>query len=167
VSQLFFSSLGLKMGQFVKFVLAFALLLACSGCILVPILDSVNRSGITRQQRVDQLPPAVKGFQDALFWGDQQRALAMVPPESQSVVSAIIQKLPEDERVVDAKMLSADYGEDAYDAQVLVRLRSFSPSSLVIVERKQQQSWRFDLGGGWQVVNLKNIDNHKEHGLPR
>lgn len=127
------------------------------GCIFVPILDGFNHSGVTSGQRAAKLPKAVKEFQDYVFWGDMEQALAMAEPEYRKEIRGALAKLPKDERVVETKMLSADYSEDVYDADVVVQTKSFDKRTLAVRERNIAQKWVFYIGSGWVIKELNEV----------
>jgi hypothetical protein len=127
------------------------------GCIFVPILDGFNNTGVTSGQRAAKLPKAVKEFQDYVFWGDVDKALAMAEPEYRKELSQSLMKLPKEERVVEIKMLSADYSEDAYDADVVVQTKSFDKRTLAVHERNVAQKWVFYIGSGWVIKELNEV----------
>lgn len=132
-------------------------LLFFQGCVFVPILDGFNHSGVTSGQRAAKLPKAVQEFQDYVFWGDMEKALAMAEPENRKEIRQSLTKLPKDERVVEAKMLSADYSEDAYDADVVVQTKSFDKRTLAVRERNIAQKWVFYIGSGWVIKELNEV----------
>jgi hypothetical protein len=132
-------------------------LVSLQGCIFVPILDGFNQSGVTSGQRAAKLAKTVKEFQDYVFWGDVDKALAMAEPEHRKEIGKSLQKLPKDERVVETKMLSADYSEDVYDADVVVQTKSFDKRTLAVHERNIAQKWVFYMGSGWVIKELNEV----------
>jgi hypothetical protein len=141
--------------SFIHFLLLLALLILClNSCLLVPVVDSINKTGITRQQRVEQLAPAIQHFQSNLFWGERDRALAFAPSNKQERLRSIIRSFPDDQRIVDAKLVETEFTNEAYKAKVTLKVRSYLPSNLIISERKQYQTWSFELGTGWQIIDL-------------
>jgi hypothetical protein len=150
--------IGLK-GLMARLVLVFVTVsfLFFQGCIFVPILDGFNHSGVTSGQRAAKLPKAVQEFQDYVFWGDMEKALAMAEPEFRKDIRQSLTKFPKDERVVETKMLSADYYEDAYDADVIVQTRSFDKRTLAVRERNIAQKWVFYIGSGWVIKELSEV----------
>ncbi len=132
-------------------------IVSLQGCIFVPILDGFNQSGVTSGQRAAKLSKTVKDFQDFVFWGDVEKALAMADPDYRKEISKALQKLPKDERVVETKMLSADYSEDAYDADVVVQTKSFDKRTLAVHERNVAQKWVFYMGSGWVIKEMNEV----------
>lgn len=146
---------GLK--RCLVFLLLTCGLLFLEGCIFVPILEGFNHSGVTSGQRAAKLPKAVQEFQDYVFWGDMEKALAMAEPEYRKIIRASLTMLPKEERVVETKMLSADYSEDAYDADVVVQTKSFDKRTLAVRERNIAQKWVFYIGSGWVIKELNEV----------
>jgi hypothetical protein len=129
----------------------------CAGCIMVPIIDTFNRSGLTAEQRTAKLPLAVKDFQDAVFWGETQLALRAVVPEARNKIRQVLERFPGEERVVESKMVSADYGEEAYEAEVVVETKSYPKESLIVHKRRAFQRWEFHIGTGWRLLDLREL----------
>jgi hypothetical protein len=125
--------------------------LSLQGCIFVPVLDTFTRSGLTPHQRAAELPKTVKNFQDFVFWGDLNKALDMVVPQERKAINQALLSIPSNERVVEAKLISADYSEDVYDADVIVQTKSFNKNTLAVHERNIKEKWEYHLGTGWQM----------------
>jgi hypothetical protein len=130
---------------------------AFTSCIFVPVIEGFNQTGITAGQRSAKLAKTVNTFQDYVFWGDVNKALEFAEPDKRSLVAQAIRRLPKDERVVDAKMLLADYPEDAYDANVVVRSKSYDKTTLKVHERDVEQKWVFYMGSGWKISEFHEI----------
>jgi hypothetical protein len=141
------------------FLLLSLVALSLNSCLLVPFVESFNRTGITRQQRVAQLTPTVNNFQSNLFWGEREKALTFALPTKEERLRAVIRSLPEDERIVDAKVIETLFSKEAYEASVVVKIRSYMPANLIISERKHKQTWKFALGNGWRIVDLKELSS--------
>jgi len=144
-------------GPVVLLGLVIICLIGLQGCIFVPILDGFNNSGVTSTQRAAKLSKAVKEFQDYVFWGDVEKALNLADPEHRKEINKALLNIPKDERVVETKMLSADYSEDAYDADVVVQTKSFNKNTLTVYERNVSQKWVFYMSSGWLITEFGDV----------
>jgi hypothetical protein len=140
-------SLKLKISIFFLLIL-----LCCSSCILVPFVESVSQMGVTEGDRTQLLNQEIKKFTDAWYWGNEPQAMKSVAPELQPLIK---QEFREQERtkqrVVESKVLSADLDKEAREADVVVLVKAFQPSTLVVHEIEEKQHWMFNMSDGWKL----------------
>ena len=134
-----------------KYAFIFALLLNLTGCIVAPLVDAFNKIGLTESDRVALLTPDVKGFNEALIWGDKSRALAYASEKSREKISEQLDELGEEMKVVDSKIKDIEFKEDSYKASVSTVMRYYKVPYYVVKNRKEIQEWVFDLQSGWKM----------------
>lgn len=139
----------------VSVLLAAATASSLSGCLLVPVMDSVSKIGVTKTDRMRVLPTQVKGYQDALYWGNHSIALGYVEPQSVEQFRTRLRSRPRDEKIVEARVLSTDFDPEAYEANVVVAVRHFNPSTLIVEEDEETQRWVFGLQNGWKISSVR------------
>jgi len=122
------------------------------GCILVPFADAFSRTGATEGDRTRLLNERVGEFHQALYWGDSQRALALVEPEARERVQAVLRQGGRDERTVESRIDRVDFSEESRRAIVDVLVKSYRVPVYVVQERIDRQEWAFTLVSGWQVT---------------
>lgn len=124
-----------------------------SGCILVPVVEGVSQVGVTKGDREALLTNTVKEANEAIYWDDRGRLLALVREDSAEEIRRFIDNRPQDLRYVERKVVAMDLSGDGYKASVRLKVKSYTPSTLVITERLEAQRWEFGFSKGWQMVS--------------
>jgi hypothetical protein len=122
-----------------------------SGCVLVPFVQAFKETGVTEGDRKALLGPEVKKFSDAIIWGSKTDALTVVAEESREEIARELSGLSEEERVVDSKVDEVTWGENAYTANVELKVRFYKVPYYVVKNRIEQQQWQFAVGTGWKL----------------
>src|SRR4051812_21600830 len=99
--------------------------IACTGCFLVPFVDSFNQMGVTKSDRANLLPQTVKKFSEALYWGELGQALAFVDPDHREKLAESMRKSKREERIVASEVESTELDDSARKATVVVKVRSY------------------------------------------
>lgn len=131
--------------------LLFAVSMSLSGCILVPFIQAFKETGATEGDRMALLSEEVKKFNAAVVWGNPTEAMTFVAPESQLKLSSQFKDKSEDERIVETKVDSVEWGDAARTATVSVKVRYFRVPVYVVNVRKEEQQWQFTLSEGWKI----------------
>ena len=124
-----------------------------TGCFLAPAISSMKEAGLTEADRMTRLSKDIKIFQDALYWGDQNTALAYVLPDNFESFQQTIRASKKNERIVESKVESANFTEDAYAATVEITVRSYRVPYYVVQDRLERQQWKFTLADGWKIAS--------------
>ena len=127
-----------------------------SGCLLVPVVEGVSQVGVTKNDRQALLADKVKEANEAIYWGDRGRLLSLVKEDSAEEIRRFVDNRPQDLRYVERKVVAMDLSNDGYKADVRLKVKSFTPSTLVITERLESQRWEFGFSKGWQMVSFSN-----------
>lgn len=127
-----------------------------SGCLLVPVVEGVSQVGVTKNDRQALLADKVKEANEAIYWGDRGRLLSLVREDSAEEIRRFVDNRPQDLRYVERKVVAMDLSKDGYKADVRLKVKSFTPSTLVITERLESQRWEFGFSKGWQMVSFSN-----------
>lgn len=138
--------------------LAFLVLVIASqtGCILAPAIDSFKRAGMTQSDRMRLLGERIKEFNESLKWGDPQLPLQYIDESSLNEVRPIIERMVEQEKVVEMKVVSSAFSDDGYEATVRLKVKSFKIPYYIVNERMDEQQWRFGMSSGWQLLSIKS-----------
>lgn len=131
-------------------VVTAALLL--QGCFLAPAIDSFNKLGVTQGDREALLPQHMRRFQDALYWGDPQKALIYVQPAARPKISTQLRTRDDEERIVESRVDQVNFENDSYKASVEVTVKYYKVPFYVVTKRRESQEWDFDVTNGWQLV---------------
>ena len=97
------------------------------------------------------LSEEVKKFNAAVVWGNRTEAMTFVAGESQLKLSSQFKDHSDDERIVETKVDSVEWGEAARSATVLVKVRYFRVPVYVVNVRKEEQQWQFTMSDGWKI----------------
>ncbi len=139
-----------------KVVVALCLSLLClSGCFLAPAIDSFNKLGVTKADRMQLLPVHVKRFNEALYWGRPDEALTYVADTHRTDIAKSLKDLKRSEKIMESNVEEVNFTEDAYaaDIEVQVRYLSITRPTNVIQSRTERQNWQFSVSDGWQLVS--------------
>jgi hypothetical protein len=143
----------MKKDTYIRIALFFFVALLFSGCLLVPVAQSVSEVGVTASDRSRLLNEQVKKFQDALYWGNMNAALSMVTPERKDEFQKEFRALKKGRKVVSSQVQFVDLTPDAYRATVSVGVKSYNPSTLIITEQEENQEWVFSISNGWKLTS--------------
>jgi hypothetical protein len=125
--------------------------MSLSGCILVPFIQAFKETGATEGDRMALLSEEVKKFNAAVVWGNPTEAMTFVAGDSQLKLSSQFKDKSEDERIVETKVDSVEWGDAARTATVSVKVRYFRVPVYVVNVRKEEQQWQFTMGEGWKI----------------
>ena len=144
-----------------------ALLLAASGCILVPAIESVSKAGLTAGDREALLPDVIKQFNESLYWGTPGKALKLVAEDYRAGFMAEYRKKDPSEHVVESKPEMFDYSDDAFSAKVDVLIKYYKVPFYVVENRRELQVWNFSLTGGWKLASKEVLSESSKTTLTR
>ena len=57
-------------------------------------------------------------------------------------------------KVVDSKIVDAEFSPDAFEAEVEVESRVYELNTLQVRTEREKQSWIFSIADGWKVLAL-------------
>jgi hypothetical protein len=132
----------------------FISLLICitlGGCIFVPVLDSIHKIGITKEDRKAKLQNDVKSFLEALYWNNLNSAIYFVSEKNKDELKNSLTN-NENKKIASYKIDFYDFDQDAKNAQVNVTLRTYNIGNLIVNDTKETQSWEFSLDKGWKIT---------------
>lgn len=132
---------------------ALTLTMTASGCVFVPVIESVHQMGLTKGDRANLLTGEVKRFQDARYWGNFMNALSYVHDDAKEAVGRQLRRRPEGEKIVKSEIRSAELSPTGHDADVTVIIKRYDQSTLVVKDIEERQHWRFLTGKGWRLVS--------------
>ncbi len=132
---------------------AVLLMLSLSGCFLAPFIGAFKQAGVTQSDREALLPKDVKRFTDALFWGTSGPIMEMVDEPAKKQVSQQVAEATDVERVVESKVVSIDFGDGSYTAQVDLKVRYYRVPYYMVQDRVEIQQWQFSFNDGWQITD--------------
>jgi hypothetical protein len=133
------------------------ILLTCSGCFLVPVIDSFREAGMTEGGRQSTLQKALKDYHLALFWGQIGSALQLAVPEEREKLRRRFDALQDRERIVESKVRFVDYQDSAYKANVEVMLKIHNLATNIVGQRLEKEAWVFSLSQGWQIASSEAV----------
>lgn len=125
--------------------------MSLSGCILVPFIQAFKETGATEADRMALLSDEVKKFNAAVVWGNKTEAMTFVAGESKLKLQSQFKDNSEDERIVETKVDSVEWGDAARTATVSVKVRYFRVPVYVVNVRKEEQQWQFTMSDGWKI----------------
>ncbi len=142
-----------------KFASVFALImgsLTLSSCIiLAPIIDSVQKAGLTESGRQGALATSIKDYHQALYWQRPNQALAFVRDDKREQLADQIVKGHKDERVVDSKVDYINWTNSSFEAEVDVVAKYYKSPFYIVHERIEKQQWEFSMVSGWKLVSIE------------
>jgi len=140
-------------------IIGLTLLCLCllSGCFLAPAIDAFKQVGVTRGDRVQLLPAEMKKFQDSLYWGHPEEALAFVTQEGRDKIAEDLKSWGEETRVVESKVNGCTFDEDAYKADVEVTVRYYKVPFYVVNKLQEKQVWKFSVSQGWRLDSKTKV----------
>lgn len=128
---------------------------ALSGCLLVPVIDGVKKIGVTKSDRMALLPERLEQFNQAMYWGRSDDALAYAVPESRpELVKSMREAAKFQERIVETRVDHIEFNDDGTAATVEVTVKAFRVPVYVVNDSPKQQRWEFSLADGWQLVGI-------------
>ena len=123
------------------------------GCILAPIIGSVSDLGVRRSDRERLLAQDVRRFNDALFRGNSVDAVKFASVDVRSKLLESLSARKKDERIVENQIAGINFtDDDGYQADVQVTVKYYRVPFYTVQERSEKQSWKFSLGGGWELI---------------
>ncbi len=136
--------------------------LTLSGCFLAPAIDSFKQAGFTANDRAALLPQHIKRFNDAVYWGRPDQAMAYMSDESRRELGEIYNRRKRNERLTDTSVEAVDLNEDSRKATVdlMVRYLDLKAGTNVVNERHVKQEWEFAGSDGWQLKSEKAVESY-------
>lgn len=132
---------------------------AFSGCVvLAPLIQSYKETGISEGDRKQLLSQSVKEFNEALFWGRVDTALALADASVHDQLRKEVRKKRKSERLVESNIEYVDFKDGARKADVDVLVRFFKVPVYIVKERIERQRWIFALGSGWKLSGREVIE---------
>lgn len=133
-------------------------ILTLPGCLLLPIIEGMHQMGVTSSDRQALLSRDMKLFQDALYWGSHDQAMAYTAESSREDVGNKLRAMRKSEKIVESQVESVNFSDESYTASVSVAVKYYSVPYYVVNERSEEQVWRFELPAGWRIVSMNAID---------
>ncbi|MCB0311235.1 MAG: hypothetical protein KDD42_08365 [Bdellovibrionales bacterium] len=127
--------------------------LALQACFLAPAIDSFKQAGMTESDRMRMLPKRIERFQDALYWGSREKALAFALPEARDQIAKQLKFSREEERIVDSKVTNLDFEDDATVADAQVIVQYYKVPFYIVTKRIENQKWQFSYADGWLLAD--------------
>ena len=143
-----------------KLIIALCLsMFMLSGCFLAPAIDSFNKLGVTKADRMQLLQVNVKRFNEALYWARPEEALTYVADTHRTDIAKSLKDLKRSEKIMESNVEEVNFTEDAYgaDIEVQVRYLSITRPTNVIQSRTEKQNWKFSVSDGWQLVSRAEL----------
>ncbi len=134
-------------------------LILCSGCILVPMIDSVERSGVNSSGRQALLHETITEFHHALFWGQANEALEYVSPQHADTMRTELRSKRDKERVVESDVELVDFSPDSFNASVEVTERFHDFSTNSVSSRLEIEKWEYSMLDGWKLVSRDRAES--------
>jgi len=146
------------MGSIFSRAMGALVVMMLSGCIIVPFIQAFKETGATPADRMALLQPEAKKFSDAVVMGNKIAAMAFVLPESRSEVSKQIKGKNEDEKVVETRFDDVQWGEDAWNATVTMKVKYFKVPFYIVETRTEEQRWEFSMADGWKLRGFSIVE---------
>ena len=140
-----------------KFGILSLIVLAISSCVLVPVIDSVKKAGLTEGDRQALLGKRVKAFHESLYWGSTDDALLFVEDESKEDVAQKLDGIGDSEKVIETKVKTVNFEDNSFTAKVSLTVRSYKVPYYVVNDRHEKQTWIFSLTDGWKLKSLEVV----------
>ena len=121
------------------------------GCVLVPFIQAFKEAGATEGDRQALLAEELRKFSDGLQWGNKTQALSVVSDEAREEIASQLRALGDGDKVVDAKVDDIHWGEGAFSAKALLKVRYYTVPFYVVKTRIEEQHWEFSAGAGWRL----------------
>jgi hypothetical protein len=129
-----------------------------SGCIMAPVVSSIQESGLTESGRQIALNDAIKEFNSALFWQNYAKARTFALEENMGDLHRALVAKKEQGRVVDSKVEGINYTDDSYKAEVDVAVRVQNFSTMIVASQVDKQVWKFSIYDGWKLESISSIE---------
>lgn len=108
---------------------------------------------MTESGRQVLLNERVKEFGNSLYWGEVPAALVLVHPNKKSeFAKQLFDAKKLEERVVQSDIESINFKNNAYNAVVFFKIRSYRAPFYTVTDRLEQQAWEYSMSDGWQLV---------------
>lgn len=140
------------MNKFVRSIIILLISTAMGGCILAPIIDSVSKLGVTGGDRRALFEQRVKDFNEALYWGHPEQAVAYVDPSVRAELVNQLRKENKGRRLVESKIDWVEFNDGVDEVSVDIVVKYFDEPVYIVQNRKESQRWRFSYSDGWQLL---------------
>ncbi len=141
-----------------RVIILFFVLNFCSGCILVPFIDSYKSIGVQRGDRERLLQEELVQFNRARFWGEKSQALQFTKPESRKEIQKLLRS-QKDERIVESEVEFIDFIDEGYEANVSTMVKYYRVPYYVVEDRIENQGWAFTHASGWKLQSIEVESN--------
>ncbi len=122
-------------------VIAFSALL--SGC------SQFKNFIASSEERQTALRPQVDALHRYADRGIMEEALLRVSPDSKPSFIEKMESEKNKERVLEKTIESVDFNADVNEATVTVAVRYFKKPNLVVMQRQEEEVWRYSDADGW------------------
>lgn len=129
-----------------------ALTLSLGGCVAVPFMQGISELGVTEGGRQRLFAKEIKRFNSARSWENPVTLIDFISPTADPKLLPQLQSDVKGRRVVDSKIDTLTFADNAYRADVGVTVRSFKTSSYLVEEQVEHQRWEYSSGAGWKIV---------------
>lgn len=120
------------------------LLLTClSGCVLVPFIDSFEKSGFREKDRKTLLDKTVNAFYKKVIAGDFSDLGEYLDPEYADELIDALRANRRNEKIIEGKIDFISYNEDVKEARVDMLVSFFETPYYIVNERIEKQNWVF------------------------
>lgn len=137
-----------------KALIGILVLISLSGCIMAPVIGTIQEAGLTESGRQGTLNQALKDFNSALFWQNYSQAQTFAAEEFSKDVREQLSHKKNQGRVVESKIEGVQYLEDSYKAEVDVAVRIQNFSTMIVSDQTEKQVWNFSVYDGWKLQSI-------------
>ncbi len=135
-------------------LISIVLVFSFSGCLMAPVIGTIQEAGLTESGRQGSLPQTLKSFNSALFWQNYSQAQSFAAESSAQEVRTQLAQKKNQGRVVESKIEGVNYLEDSYKAEVDVAVRIQNPNTMIVSNQLEKQIWNFSVYDGWKLQSI-------------
>ncbi|MFN8389265.1 MAG: hypothetical protein U0136_03140 [Bdellovibrionota bacterium] len=114
-----------------------------------------------RQAMLSELLPK---FHRSVYWGKFDEAAEFVDPLARQTFIQRNVANRKTENLVELQLDNVEYGPNAQSATVDVLVKYFKNPTYMVETRKEQETWRFTTGAGWQYLGAEDLGVTDEKG---
>ena len=145
-----------------KILFLIFVIFVCTGCPLVPFIDSFKKMGATEVDRKNMLKKTVDSFHNKVLAGEFMHISDFILPESKDEVILGLRKNRKTEKIVETNIDLIDFDEDAKNAEVEVIVRYYKIPYFIVLDRIEKQEWTFvGVRSHWKLVRKTIIEGEE------
>lgn len=135
-----------------KYLLLAFLALSLSGCVLVPFLDSFEKSGLREKDRKEILEKTVTAFYTKVTNGEFSDLGEYLDPEFADDLIDQLRINRRNEKIIEGTIDFVTFDEDAKEARVDMLVSFFEKPYYIVNERIEKQTWVFlGISSQWRL----------------